>query len=76
MSGVAGQQIMYRNQLTVKLVKLFLKVKESILSLYNATKSTLKDVQKNEAKEGVEKEKEQKNKQKIKASHQKRIKEL
>lgn len=53
---------MYRNQLTVKLVKLFLKVKESILSLYNATKSTLKDVQKNEAKEGVEKEKEQKNK--------------
>ena len=69
MSGVAGQQIMYRNQLTVKLVKLFLKVKESILSLYNATKSTLKDVQKNEAKEGVEKEKEQKNKQKIKASH-------
>ena len=53
---------MYRNQLTVKLVKLFLKVKENILSLYNATKSTLKDVQKNEAKEGVEKEKEQKNK--------------
>lgn len=76
MSGVAGQQIMYRNQLTVKLVKLFLKVKESILSLYDATKSTLKDVQKNEAKEGVEKEKEQKNKQKIQASHQKRIKEL
>ena len=53
---------MYRNQLTVKLVKLFLKFKESILSLYDATKSTLKDAWKNEAMEEKEKEKEQKKK--------------